>query len=216
MKKLYLLMLTIVFLSISCKKEKSNELGGDTNIPLNEVGNTFSAGGRINGEYIEVDASMEITRNDNGVVTVRAVADLTKIAALSRINDLIPDLYKDAEGKLNAETKFKVTSEGIQDYMNADESPLTLCKYSAKVGDTYSLKKSDGKTITRTVTARSDQDDFPYGFMYIKTITVEQDSRIPGIKKIVYRLNHKFGVVYAEAVAEDGTVIGMYVYPQNY
>jgi hypothetical protein len=78
------------------------------------------------------------------------------------------------------------------------------------------MSKSDGKTITREVIARSDEDDFPYGFYEIKTITVEQDSRIEGIKKFVFRANHKFGIVYVEVYMEDGTKISSYVYPQNY
>jgi hypothetical protein len=52
--------------------------------------------------------------------------------------------------------------------------------------------------------------------MYIKTIEVEQDSRLPGIEKIVYRFNHKFGLVYATAHAEDGSKMGMYFYTSNY
>jgi hypothetical protein len=50
----------------------------------------------------------------------------------------------------------------------------------------------------------------------IKTITVEQDSRIPGISKIVYRFNHKFGLVSAEVIAEDGSKVSSQFYPANY
>ena len=91
-----------------------------------------------------------------------------------------------------------------------------MVKYDGKVGDTYKLKKSDGNTITRTITQKSTDDDFEYGFYYIKTITVEQDSRIPGISKIVYKFNHKFGLVYLEFVADDNSKAGTLVYPQNY
>lgn len=77
------------------------------------------------------------------------------------------------------------------------------------------MSKSDGKTITRTVTARSDVDDFPYGFYYIKTITIEQDSRIPGIQKFVYRANHKFGIVYLEIYLEDGSKVSSYIFAPN-
>jgi hypothetical protein len=112
--------------------------------------------------------------------------------------------------------KYKITSEGIQDYANLDTEPFTMVKYDCKVGDTYKLKKSDGKTITRTVTAKSETDDFSWGFLLIKTITVEQDSRIPGISKIVYRFNHKFGLVYAEVVAEDGSKVSSLFFPSNY
>jgi hypothetical protein len=91
-----------------------------------------------------------------------------------------------------------------------------LVKYDCNVGDTYKLTKSDGTTITRTVTQKSTTDDFYYGGILIKTMTIEQDSRIPGIKKIIYKVNHKFGLVYLTAVAEDGSSIGGYLSPTNY
>jgi hypothetical protein len=78
------------------------------------------------------------------------------------------------------------------------------------------LTKTDGKTITRTVTAKSTTDDFYYGGILIKTITVEQDPKLPGIRKFIYRLNHKFGLVYLQVVAEDGSTIGGYLFPSNY
>jgi hypothetical protein len=144
------------------------------------------------------------------------VADLMNYPELAKFNDLIPAVYKDQQGRLNTQMKYKITSEGIQDYANLDTEPFTMVKYDCKVGDTYKLKKSDGKTITRTVTAKSETDDFSWGFLLIKTITVEQDSRIPGISKIVYRFNHKFGLVYAEVVAEDGSKVSSLFFPSNY
>ena len=112
--------------------------------------------------------------------------------------------------------KVKATDEGIMDYTNADGKPFVMVRYDCNVGDTYKLTKADGKIITRTVTQKSTTDDYYYGMMLIKTITVEQDSRIPGISKIIYKFNHKFGIVYVEAVAQDGTKAGMQIYPQNY
>jgi hypothetical protein len=91
-----------------------------------------------------------------------------------------------------------------------------MVRYDDKVGDTYKITKADGKVITRTVTQKSTTDDFSYGLMMIKTITVEQDSRIPGISKIIYKFNHKFGIVYIEAVAQDGTKAGIKIFAKNY
>jgi hypothetical protein len=222
MKKTLFFLISLALFSISsCNliddiKEDDNELNGDTDIPLGEVGNTFATTTYINGNYVESETSISITRNDDGLVRMAVVADLTKFPALAGYNNMIPDTYKDSQGRLNTEAKYKITSEGIQDFTNIDQEPHTMVKYDGKVGDTYKLEKSDGNTITRTVTAKSSEDDFPYGFMYIKTMTVEQDSRIPGINKIVYRFNHKFGLVYAEIVAEDGSTAGSYFYPSNY
>jgi hypothetical protein len=103
----------------------------------------------------------------------------------------------------------------MQDNMNADGKLHTLVKYDANVGDQYKLTTSNGKTITRTVTEKTNQDDFPYGFYNIKTIKVEQDSRVPGIRGFVYRLNHRFGLVFVEIIMEDGSTAKLYLYSQN-
>ncbi|MEI7828498.1 MAG: hypothetical protein WCI31_01945 [Prolixibacteraceae bacterium] len=41
--------------------------------------------------------------------------------------------------------------------------------------------------------------------MLIKTMTVEQDSRIPGVNKIVYITNHKYALVAVVIYMNDGT-----------
>ena len=220
-KLLYFLSAILFFFMASCslfdKKEDENDLGGDNNVPMNQVGNTFDPGSiKVNGNYIDLEATCEVIQSKDGIATVQVITDLKSHPELSMINDLIPSQYKDSQGRVNTTTEFKITSEGIQDQINLDEKFHTMVKYDCKVGDKYTLTKSNGTTITREVTAKSDQDDFPYGFMYIKTITVEQDSRIPGIEKIVYRFNHKFGLVFVEGYLEDGSKISSYLYTSNY
>lgn len=216
--------LVIFFLSlfiISCDTTESdddpNSLGGDTNVTLSQVGNTIETGSvNINGTTYDIGGVFEVTANNNGVATLKVSADLRNVPGLKVFNDFIPASMKDGTGKINTSVQFKVTTEGIQDNLNVDGKLHTMVKYNAKVGDQYQLKTSNGKTITREVTERTDQDDFPYGFMYIKTIKVEQDSRIPGIKKFVYRLNHKFGLVYVQIIMDDGSSAYVYLYPNNY
>lgn len=222
MKNTLFLLASLFLLSISsCNliddlTEDENELNGETDIALNETGNTFSTTANVNGTYVPITTSATITESDKGLVKVALTADLTGVPELSKFTDLIPAEYKDQLGRINVEAKGKITSEGFQDFTNSDDAAFTMVKYDSKVGDTYKLKKSDGNTITRTVTQKSTDDDFSYGFYLIKTITVEQDSRIPGINKIIYKFNHKFGLVYFEVVAEDGSTVGSLVYPQNY
>lgn len=222
MKKLLILAAALALAAFSsCDliddiTEDENELNGDTDIPLNQAGNTFSTVPYVNGTYVDVDADITITQSNDGIVDLAIVADLQNHPEFAPFSAMIPAAYKDAQGRLNTTGKVKITSEGFQDFTNADEAPFTMVKYDCKVGDTYKLKKSDGHTITRTVTQKSTDDDFSYGFLMIKTITVEQDSRIPGISKIVYKFNHKFGLVYAELVAEDGSKTGSLIYPENY
>lgn len=193
------------------------DLGGDTNIALGQVGNVFSniGGIKVAGQSVPADVRMTVTKNDNGVATLRIVADLSKEPKLEKINKRIPSSMKDASGKVDTEVKLRITSEGVQDYFNRDGTQHTLVKYSSTVGDTYKLAKSNGATITRTVVAKSDQDDYPYGFMFIKTMTIEQDSRAVGIKKLVIRANHKFGIVWFEIVQSDGESIGMSIVSKN-
>lgn len=224
MKISYLISLIILsaFFFISCdklnstdEKKDANTIGGDTNIAEAQPGNEFSTSASIGDKYYNIGASAKVLKNENGVATMKLVADLSKVPELKKINDLIPASMKDSLGRISTEVQFKMTSEGIQDYFNKDHKAHTIVKYDCNVGDKYQLTKSDGKTITRTVTAKSTTDDFPYGFMNIKTITVEQDSRIPGVRKIIYRANHKFGLVHFEVVMEDGTSAKSYLYSKN-
>jgi hypothetical protein len=103
----------------------------------------------------------------------------------------------------------------------ADSSPNTIGgdtnvpDLSAAVGDQYVLTKSDGVKITRTVKSVSTTDDFPYGFLLIKVIKVEQDSRVPGVKAFRYYANHKFGIVRFEIVNDDDSVVAFPIYHSN-
>lgn len=220
MKKLLVLSF-IVSLSffIGCDKDESNDpnsLGGDVNTGISNVGDEFGLGVKVGNDYVDLNDQIVVKSNNNGLVTLNVKANVSQAPKIKQLLDKIPiDVY-DANGNIDIDVQFKVTTAGIQDFFNKDNKPHTLVKYDAKVGDQYKLTKSDGKTITRTVTARSDVDDFPYGFWYIKTITLEQDSRIPGIQKFVYRANHKFGIVYVEIYLEDGSKVSSYVYAPNY
>lgn len=201
-------------------------LGGSTDLPISQVGNTISPGGvLVAGTNYSVGGELTVTANQGGDVTLRLAADLNNAPELlAKVNTWAPALVSAggwgsgflANGVIGTDVKLRVTSEGIQDYLNPDRKRTTLVRYDAKVGDVYTTSLSDGSTITRTVTAVSSQDDFPYGFLQIKTITVEQPSRIPGVRKFVYRANHRFGLVWVQAQLEDGTTLSYYLFPQNY
>lgn len=192
-------------------------LGGDTNVAMAQVGNTFSllGGIKIGTDTVPADVSMTVTKNEAGVATLKLKADLTKDPRLAKLDKLFPATMKDSTGKIDTEVKLRVTSDGIQDYFNRDNALHTTVNYASVVGDTYKLTKSNAVTITRTVVGKSDQDDFPYNGFAIKTMTIEQDSRIAGIKKFVYRANHRFGIVFFQIIADDGTTIGFYIGSKN-
>lgn len=203
-----------------------DDLGGTTSIPLNQVGNQIPTG-QINfaGASYDVGSALAVTANQNGLVTLRLTADLSNAPALqTKVNAMATSLAGVggwaagflSGGAIDMSFKLRVTSEGIQDYFNADKRQQTLVRYDARVGDTYRLTLSNGTTVTRTVTGVSTQDDFPYGLMLIKTITVEQPSHIAGVTKFVYRANHRFGLVWVQAQLTDGTTLSYYLFPQNY
>jgi hypothetical protein len=213
-----LLSLFILACGTDPENEDNNKLGGSTDIALGEVGNTLYTVVEMNGNYSRIEG-VEATKNENGVATWKVSTDISNISGLDNLIDVISPIYpglQSENGKIDAEFKIKITSEGLLDYNNVDGKAHTLVKYDCKVGDKYTLKLDNGTTLTRTVTAKSSEDDFQWGFLLIKTITVEQNSNAPGISKYRFLANHKFGLVFVEAIMEDGTSAGMYIYPRNY
>jgi hypothetical protein len=223
--KIRLLLIIIFSLSllIGCKKKDENAdpnvIGGDPNTEIGQVGNTFALSLKFGNQSPNLNEDIKVISNNNGLVTLKVKANVNQAPQLKELlNRIPPNKYSvpanlvDAQGNVDFNVQFKVTSEGIQDYLNAEGKPHTLVKYDAKVGDQYIFKKADGSTEVRTVTARSQTDDFPYGFYYIKTITVEQESRLPGVNKIIYKANHKFGLVHIEVKLDDGTSLSSYIF----
>jgi len=205
--KRIILSFSLLALLASCDLLKdstipSDSVGGDTNLTMNAVGTKVSTNVQVG--TTQYPASATVTSNNNGVITVDLKATLPKNNSLV---NLIPASLKDANGNLSTTGKYKNTSEGILDYTNKDGKPFVIVNYNSKVGDKYVLTKSDGTTITRTVTGSTTVDDYPImgGLMLIKTMTVEQDSRIPGVNKIVYITNHKYALVAVVIYMNDGT-----------
>lgn len=217
--KTFLLLVAMAFILSSCdwldsisKKEDSTSVSGSTNIPINTVGNTFSNSVRVGMSAYSGTISITNVSSD-GVATVKFQG---KIPANYPILSGIKAKYKDAAGNLVCEGKFKMTDGGILDYNNKDHKPFALVKYDAAVGDKYTLEKSDGTKITREVVRKSTTDDFLWSGMAIKTIDVEQSSNIPGVSKIVYFSNHKFGLVAVRVYMEDGSTPQLDLAPSKY
>jgi hypothetical protein len=205
--KTTLLLILLMFFMTSCdwldfgkKSEDSSSIGGSTNISVNTVGNTFSPSVKIGGVAYPGNSSATITKIEDGVATINIK---TKLPA--NIAQIIGSSAKDASGNLNYDLKVKMTDEGILDYTNKNHDPLVLVRYDGSVGDKYTLEKSDGVKITREIVSKSATDDYPWSGMLIKTINVQQDYRIPGIKKFEFITNHKFGIVGIRIFMEDGT-----------
>jgi hypothetical protein len=98
---------------------------------------------------------------------------------------------------------FKITTEGLE--LKTGPGAGVLVKYDSKVGDAYPIG-STGKF--RTVVAKTGVDDYPYGFMLIKVVQVEESPnylKVGGVSKITYVANHKFGLVGVKFSLDDGT-----------
>jgi hypothetical protein len=214
MKSTFLLFAFAIVLT-SCKKQDSNDssssISGSSSIPINTVGNTFTNSVVVGTASYQ--GTISITKVTDGVATVQF-----KSAIPSNIPILqgIKPKYKDASGNLVCEGKFMMTDAGILDYNNKDHKPFVLVKYDANVGDKYTLQKSDGTTIVRQVVRKSTTDDYYWNGLIIKTIDVEQSSNIPGVKKITYFSNHKFGLVAVRVEMEDGSKPQLSLVPKTY
>lgn len=212
-KLVFMLLLTLTL--AACKKEKisPNDVGGDTNIPLNDVGRQSLVYLNIGSTY--TNGSMTVTSSNQGVVNYHLIADLTGNPDSALIASLVPAEFKNTQGQIEVDFKFKMTSEGIVDYF-MNKQPRLLVKYNDNVGAQYTFKDVDGKEYVRTVTEKTGLDDWPYGFMYIKTIKVEEDlpANSYGVTHVTYRANHRFGLVYIEATTST-TPISISLFPQG-
>lgn len=201
-----ILVLGLAFAS-SCTDDNStnpNDLDGDTNIPVSEVGSEFGVYLEIEGDNSRVlnnlRDSVVVTKRENGITTVSAKfvideASVIKLDTILGLQDLSVEVKRgildeylgrfnaqlDTTDKQNisitADIMGKITDKGIQDYVYSGgdtDRPFTLIKYNASVGDSYSFTDDDGNTFTRKVVSKSTDDDYELGFMYIKVLKIEE------------------------------------------
>lgn len=219
-----------------------NGLGGDTNLELTQVGGVFGvyldAGNYIPG-LDRMNDSVVITKNDNGIVTVHSEIGFDSLFVVGLDSALgttslpystklaIVDTYVKRYGatldttdkqamKVAFDLKLRVTSEGIQEFVNSKgdlSRPFTIVKYSAAVGDKYEFTNADGVKITRTVTYRSTTDDYSVGFWLLKIIKVEQTQDDPLVDRVAYYTNHKYGLVGVVVTLKSGKEMKLGIFP---
>ena len=220
-----------------------NDIGGETDLDLTEVGNTFPVNLSTESFIPGIDQlqdSIVITGRDGGIVSVHArftfdsvfVEGLDSALGTSGLPEAakraILDVYLDRYGAtldttdreamtLEVDGKLKVTSEGIQEFISSDgdlSRPFTIVKYDAEVGDTWNFTDSEGVVITRSVTYRSQTDDYPVAFWMLKIIKVEETrEEDPLIERITYYTNHKYGLVGMEILTKNGRTIEVGILP---
>ena len=205
--KLFLLLAGVILVVFSCKKDDLGFLDGDKDIPLTKVGSETSIYPSL-GTYEFPTATAVITQNNNGLVTYKLNLDidLTGNPDSAVISDLITFLKNeevinvDSDGLIDLGFQLFITSSGYQ-LMSDDGRPKTIVKYDDPVGTKYYYDNiyTSGKVVG-TVTEKTGMDDWPLGFLYIKTSKVEfqYPSDMPFVEKLTIRANHRFGIVYLE------------------
>lgn len=195
---LIVLLVTFQFLlNSSCNLLEDDDSLGGSQSPIGAVDNNFG----ISDVTGISNANAKVTKLDKDVSTITYTCTVDNANWLS-LAPYIPGTVVNGKN-VTSTGKVILTSEGIMNVY--DEGNLILVKYDAKVGDSWSLKRGS-KTITRTVSKKSETDDYSWGWLLIKTITVEETGRdVPGVTKVVYETNHRFGLVGVTVFFEDGT-----------
>jgi len=197
-KTLIFWIAAIMFILNSCGSfDISNPtLGGELS-PMGEVGNSFSIGSITGVE----NTSATITEVIDGISTMEYSAKITDPILISLV-EAMPDVVV-TNGVASTQRKYRITTKGFQSVY--DEGNLTIVNYDSSVGTKYSLKKGN-QTITREVTEKSTTDDYAWGLWDIKVMKVEETGRnLPGVTKIEFIANHRWGMVGLKLYFEDGS-----------
>lgn len=209
MKNQFLFVAVLALSLASCTKysDYGNQTLGGAQHVTGELNNTFS----ITDVEGVTNSTAKITELKDGVSTIDFSCKVDDPTLLT-MAPYIPGTT--VNGKfVTGGGKVKITDQGIMNVY--DDGNLVLVKWNANVGDRYS-GTINGKNITRTVVTKSTTDDYFWGWMMIKTIGVEETGRgIPGVSKIEYQTNHKFGLVGLKVHFEDGTKKSVGVYSTN-
>lgn len=202
MKSTLIILLTIsFFFSFSCKKDDSSTLGGSQS-PIGAVGETIgSSSSQIDGVS---SITGTVTSLSGGVSEFTGSAVITN-TAIKNILSNSSLVQIDGDNVSIEGVKVKFTSEGIESFGPLE--PGIIAKFSSSVGDTYPC--GSGK---RSVTSVSTDDDFYWGGMMIKVMSVEETPDKFGVKKIVYFSNHKWGLVAVQFTFDDNSVATFPVY----
>lgn len=189
----FLFFIAVVF--SACQKENKHDTPViptpvQTPSPMGAVGTTFA----ITPVQDVSNVNIEITDNTNNISTMHLTGTVD--------DPLLRLILKvDENGNFDSERKFRFTLEGITDYVyNNTSKPFTLVDYDWQVGDSTSVSYDKDNVIdsivVRKVVARSNNDDYYWNGLYIKTMTIEE--RWSGFT-ITYKANHRFGIVYLKA-----------------
>lgn len=186
----------------ACKKDKADTLGGMQS-PMGEVGETISSSWGTVAGVSSIEA--EVVSLENGVSSFSGTAVVTN-NTIKNILQNHPQTTVNGDNVTITDIEFRITSEGIESINGLE--PGVIVKYDSNVGDTYTI--NGGKT--RTVTAKSTDNDYYWGGMDIKVMQIEENTNKFGVKKTVYWANHRFGLVGIEFTFDDNSTAKFPVY----
>ncbi|NLB93558.1 MAG: hypothetical protein GX792_09060 [Bacteroidales bacterium] len=201
MKIKFLAFAVITAMIFASCKDEIDEIGGDTDLENNKVGYTYNLKGTFAGANVGTGFKATVTENTGGVVEIKLEGKV-----VDKFASNFPSPHIGKNGNVSISGKFINSSDGVA-YVNSKGEQTVLAKYNAKVGDKWSYTTLGGKKITREVKSVSKENDYYWGGMNIKVITIEQNLPYPGFKKAVYYANHRFGLVGVDITLEDGTVV---------
>jgi hypothetical protein len=192
-----LILTVLVFPSCSLIDGDDKPLGGEPS-PMGEVNTSYGITALPNGV---TDADAVVTARNGEVSTITYSATIKNPAVLEMVSAM-PDVSVSGN-RASVSRDYRITTKGFQSVY--EEGNLTIMDFDAKEGDTYSLKHN-GKNLVRKVTKVSKEDAYEWAFFLIKTIHVQETGRgIPGVSKIEFIGNHKWGMVGLKVYFEDGT-----------
>ena len=178
-------LVAVVLLALTSCDDSTSELKGDQS-EFGEIGVKITS---INAPAILQGATAEITDLEDGVSVLTLTADFSD-EDIETIQQRLPGY----DGVSTFDAKYRITSEGVQSVYD-DGTSFTLVKYDAKVGDKYTLKRN-GQNLVREVVQKSEEDDYYWNGLLLKTITVKETGRaIPGFSNAKLVFNHRFGRV---------------------
>jgi hypothetical protein len=201
-KRLLFSVLAISMVFTACKKDKADTLGGMQS-PMGEVGETISSSWGTVAGVSSIEA--EVVSLENGVSSFSGTAVVTN-NTIKNILQNHPQTTVNGDNVTITDIEFRITSEGIESINGLE--PGVIVKYDSNVGDTYTI--NGGKT--RTVTAKSTDNDYYWGGMDIKVMQIEENTNKFGVKKTVYWANHRFGLVGIEFTFDDNSTAKFPVY----
>lgn len=196
-------ILYILIMFISCNDDNLNSIEGSQS-PMGEVGTKVTSSSMTIAGVSNFSA--EVVSLSNGISTFTASATITN-EAIKNVLSNMPEITISGDKVTADGFKFKITTEGVESVQGSGDG--VIVNYGAKVGDSYPISSMGNE---RKVIKRSNGDDYEYGFFYIKVVEVEVDSKMPGIEKITYWANHKFGIVGIQFKFDDGSIVKYPVY----